>query len=136
MQAGPSHSVIKASASAEQEAAGGDEERQSGGETWEVAEPLGGAAAGGRSWPVLQLDWQNGRQANLPVLESCRHQPALCNRAGEYIARCGGIGTATHAAQQFDLTHSKVTCLALRCLQASMARSGGIAGSESSGATM
>ena len=46
MQAGISHSVIKASASAEQEAAA-DEERQSGGEMWEAAEPLGGAAAGG-----------------------------------------------------------------------------------------
>ena len=46
VQAGASHSVIKTSASAEQEAAA-DEERQSGGEVWEVAEPLGGAAAGG-----------------------------------------------------------------------------------------
>ena len=46
MQAGASHPVIKASASAEQEAAA-DEERQSGREIWEVAEPLGGAAAGG-----------------------------------------------------------------------------------------
>ena len=46
MQAGASHSVFKASVSAEQEAAA-DEERQSGGEVWEVAEPLGGAAAGG-----------------------------------------------------------------------------------------
>ena len=46
VQAGASHSIVKASASAEQEAAA-DEERQSGGEMWEVAEPLGGAAAGG-----------------------------------------------------------------------------------------
>ena len=46
MQAGVSHSIIKASAPAEQEAAA-DEERQSGGDIWEVAEPLGGAAAGG-----------------------------------------------------------------------------------------
>lgn len=51
VQAGASHSIIKASASAEQEAAA-DEERQSGGEMWEVAEPLGGAAAGkyGKIW--------------------------------------------------------------------------------------